>query len=268
MPNRAKHTASSIRLRSFSTIMSVMAVMSMEGCGDPCLDDGPSIGTCKNAAASGSETQATSGAESNDGTADGTADAEAGTNSGSAEGDGDPGDGDDGDGDGDPGDGDTGDDDPGDGDGDDPCHNGMHDPGETGVDCGGVCVWVNPLNEDDVEGQCNEGDPCDEIEDCVAGECSDAGICNVCPDERPPEFDPMDLGYNDCQSCLLTNCCDAVISCFQNIEKCVCWFNCVEHTGATQTCMDQCGNGNIGGINSCMNSSCKASGNQQNCSAP
>ena len=241
------------QIKNIASLPCLLALIAtLGGCGDPCLDDGPSIGECKNTAASGSETQATNGTGTEAGTNDGTADAEAGTNDGTG----------DGDGDGDAGDGD------GDGDGDDPCQNGMMDPDETGVDCGGVCVEVNPENEDDVEGQCNEGDPCETIEDCVAGECTEEGICNVCPDEMPPEFDPMDLGYNECQSCLLSNCCDAVIACFADIPKCVCWFNCVENTGATQTCMDQCGNGNIGGINSCMNNACKADGDLLNCAVP
>jgi hypothetical protein len=222
------------------------------GCGDPCLDDGPQVGAaqCKTAA-SGSETASSTAGTAESGSAEGNS-AEAGTAEG---GDGD------GDGDGDSGDGD------GDGDGDaELCENGMQDPGETGIDCGGICVLINPANENDIEGQCGEGDLCDLDTDCQAGFC-DEGMCNLCPDD-PPEFDPQDLGYNECQSCLLTQCCMDVMECFENIEKCVCWFNCVSSTGDTQLCMDECGNGNIGTINSCMNSQCGADGVSLNCDLP
>jgi hypothetical protein len=224
------------------------------GCGDPCLDDGPSTKQCKNAA-SGSETATT--AES--GTAEGNSAEGNSAEGNSAEGTGD--------GDGDPGDGDG--DATGDGDGDgggELCENGMQDPGETGIDCGGDCVLINPNNPNDIEGQCGEGDLCDIDTDCSAGFC-DEGMCNLCPDD-PPEFDPIDLGYNECQSCLLSSCCEDVLACFEDIEKCVCWFNCVSSTGDTQMCMDECGNGNIGTINSCMNSQCGADGSSLNCEAP
>jgi hypothetical protein len=240
----------------------ILPLLMIVGCGDPCLDDGPPTSECKNAA-SGSET-ASSAASAETGTAEGSS-AEASSADGTGDGDGDgntgDGDGDTGDGDGDTGDGDG---EPGDGDGDgDPCENGRQDPNETGIDCGGDCVEINPENENDIEGQCNEGDLCSLDIDCTAGFC-DEGLCNVCPDD-PPEFDPIELGYNECQSCLLTNCCEAVLDCFENIEKCVCWFNCVSSTGDTQTCMDECGNGNIGTINSCMNSECKADDVSLNC---
>jgi hypothetical protein len=219
------------------------------GCGDPCLDDGPSNAQCKNAA-SGSETASSTAESAESGTAEGT-EAEGGTAEGTGDGDGDSGD----------GDGDTAE---GDGDGDAGlCENGEQDPGETGVDCGGVCVWINPANENDIEGQCDEGDLCDLDIDCTAGLC-DEGMCNLCPGD-PPEFDPEQLGYNECQSCLLSNCCVDVMECFENIEKCVCWFNCVSGTGDTQMCMNECGNGNIGTINSCMNSQCSADANGLNC---
>jgi hypothetical protein len=225
------------------------------GCGDPCLDDGPPTGQCKNVA-SGSESATTAETSAEGNSAEGNS-AEGNSAEGTGDGDGDPGDGD---GDGDPGDGDA---DPGDGDGDDPCQNGMQDPNETGIDCGGDCVFINPENLNDIEGQCGEADPCELDIDCTAGFC-DEGMCNLCPGD-PPEFDPIDLGYNECQSCLLSNCCEAVVTCFENIEKCVCWFNCVSSTGDTQQCMDECGNGNIGTINSCMNSQCKADGMSLNC---
>jgi hypothetical protein len=221
------------------------------GCGDPCLDDGPPTSQCKNVA-SGSETATTAeGGTAEGGTAEGGT-AEGGTAEGEGDGDGEPGDGD---GDGEPGD--------GDGDPGDLCENGLKDPNETGIDCGGDCVLINPNNENDIEGQCDEADLCELDIDCTAGFC-DEGMCNLCPDD-PPEFDPIDLGYNECQSCLLSNCCAAVMECFDNIPKCVCWFNCVSSTGDTQQCMEECGNGNIGTINSCMNSECKADANSLNC---
>jgi hypothetical protein len=244
--------------RVFETIKTIAPLILLAtldvGCGDPCLDDGPQTGQCKNAASGGSET-ATGAETAETGTADGM-DAEAGTNDGTG----------DGDGDGDSGDGD-GDGDGGDGDGDAGlCENGMQDPGETGVDCGGICVWINPANENDIEGQCGEGDLCALDIDCTAGFC-DEGMCNLCPGD-PPEFDPVDLGYNECQSCLLSSCCEDVMECFDTIEKCVCWFNCVSSTGDTQLCMDECGNGNIGTINSCMNSQCGADADSLNCDLP
>ena len=247
-------------VRPLALITPALLVL-LGGCGDPCLDDGPAKGDCKNPV--GSDDNPTT-----DTTADGTADADATADATETA---------------------TGDattdttstttdttdatdtttdtTDATTDTGGDPCANGMMDPGETDVDCGGVCVFVNPNNPNDIEGQCTDGEMCQSVEDCVAGECDDQDICNVCPG-MPPEFDPMDLGYNSCQSCLLSNCCDAVIDCFTNIEQCVCWFNCVTDTGATQQCMDECGNGNIGQINSCMNNSCKADMNSMNCAAP
>jgi hypothetical protein len=254
MQRRVIQTIQTLELARRAVPVGILTLlMSLEvGCGDPCLDDGLPTNQCKNAA-SGSET-ATTAESAESGTAEGNS-AEAGTAEGTGDGDGDPGDGD-----GDPGDGDG---DPGDGDGDDPCQNGMQDPNDTGIDCGGDCVFINPQNPNDIEGQCGEGDLCEIDTDCTAGFC-DEGMCNVCPGD-PPEFDPIDLGYNECQSCLLSNCCEDVLMCFDEIEKCVCWFNCVSSTGDTQQCMDECGNGNIGTINSCMNSQCGADGMSLNC---
>jgi hypothetical protein len=128
------------------------------------------------------------------------------------------------------------------------CSNGVFDPGETDVDCGGHCVFVNPEDRNDVEGQCNDMDMCVEDMDCVAGECSN-GQCDVCS----PQGD-----YTVCQTCLVTNCCPSVQACLADIPKCVCWFNCIGQPGATvQSCMTSCGNGNIGTINSCLNNACK-----------
>jgi hypothetical protein len=128
------------------------------------------------------------------------------------------------------------------------CENGMLDPEqETDVDCGDQCVAVNPDDPDDVEGQCNDGQTCVDDMDCVAGDCID-NQCDVC---APVE------GYSECATCLVGGCCDAVIDCLANVDKCVCWFNCISEPGSSvQACMDQCGNGNIGMIQSCVSNTC------------
>jgi hypothetical protein len=131
------------------------------------------------------------------------------------------------------------------------CSNGMVDPNETDVDCGDDCVIVNPDNMNDVEGQCNQGEMCNDPTDCVAGDCID-NACDVCAVQDQ---------YTTCQTCLVTECCLQVQECLADIPKCVCWFNCIGTMGSTvQGCMDTCGNGNIGTINACLNNSCKGPG--------
>jgi hypothetical protein len=128
------------------------------------------------------------------------------------------------------------------------CENGMLDPDqETDVDCGDECVFVNPNDMNDIEGQCNQGDACVDPMDCVAGDCIN-NQCDVCA--------PVD-GYSVCATCLVNGCCLAVQECLANVPKCVCWFNCISTPGNTvQGCMDQCGNGNIGMIQSCVSNTC------------
>jgi hypothetical protein len=127
------------------------------------------------------------------------------------------------------------------------CENMQVDPGESDVDCGGNCVEVNPDNMNDIDGQCGPGDACLDDVDCVAGNCiNDA--CDVCS--------PVD-GYSTCALCLVGGCCDAVTACLLDIPKCVCWFNCISEPGSSvQACMDECGNGNIGMIQSCISNTC------------
>ncbi len=127
------------------------------------------------------------------------------------------------------------------------CENMQLDMGETDVDCGGDCVVVNPNDMNDVEGQCGNGDACLDDVDCVAGNCiNDA--CDVCA----PQND-----YSNCALCLVGQCCDKVTACLEDIPKCVCWFNCISQPGSTvQGCMDSCGNGNIGMIQSCISNTC------------
>jgi hypothetical protein len=121
------------------------------------------------------------------------------------------------------------------------------DPGETDIDCGGDCVTVDPNNMNDIEGQCGQGGVCLDDVDCVAGNCVD-DACDVCS--------PVD-GYSACALCLIGGCCDAVTTCLADIPKCVCWFNCIDEPGSSvQACMDECGNGNIGMIQSCISNNC------------
>jgi hypothetical protein len=128
------------------------------------------------------------------------------------------------------------------------CENGQLDPNEeTDVDCGNMCVEVNPNDMDDIDGQCGEGETCVEDFDCVAGQCTN-GACDVCA---------VVDGYSECATCLVTGCCGAVQACLADVPKCVCWFNCISEPGSTvQGCMDQCGNGNIGTIQSCVSNTC------------
>jgi hypothetical protein len=127
------------------------------------------------------------------------------------------------------------------------CENMQLDQGESDVDCGGDCVVVDPNNMNDIEGQCGPGDACLDDVDCVAGNCI-ADACDVC---SPVE------GYSDCALCLVGGCCDAVTACLLDVPKCVCWFNCISEPGSTvQACMNECGNGNIGMIQSCVSNTC------------
>ena len=166
------------------------------------------------------------------GSADAETDAEAGSADADTTGDGD------GDTTGD-GDGDTA----GDGDGDTglppECSNGMMDPGETDVDCGGICG-----------DNCDDGDDCLEDTDCINAMCVE-GVCG------DPVCDPD--GSNTCQGCLQQQCCQSIVECMED-PACVCWFECIQHNNDFMPCKESCMVGNVGTITSCANSQCNYEG--------
>jgi hypothetical protein len=127
----------------------------------------------------------------------------------------------------------------------DPCGDMMQNNDETDVDCGQSCVADpnDPLNPD---GKCDNGDGCLVDSDCVSNACDpNTLLCvDVCMNM---EEDLAEVG----------GCCDAVTACLADVPKCVCWFNCISEPGSTvQACMDDCGNGNIGMIQSCVSNTC------------
>jgi hypothetical protein len=54
------------------------------------------------------------------------------------------------------------------------CSDGLESPGETGVDCGGVCVSSGKL--------CPVGSGCNNDTDCTSAAC---GVSNTCAGEYP-----------------------------------------------------------------------------------
>jgi hypothetical protein len=65
----------------------------------------------------------------------------------------------------------------------DPCTNGVKDPGETDVDCGGTC------------GRCDIGKTCTVRNDCKSARC--VGTCQACLDNSEPQCG-LDTGGGAC----------------------------------------------------------------------
>jgi hypothetical protein len=145
-----------VHSRRLLSLAALVGLLSFTGCGDPCLDDGAGKGgKCTNPPPNTTETSATAsgtGSETASGTATETAEA------GTAEA----------------------------GDG---CMNGMADPDETDVDCGGVCVDPNTG-----EGACDNGQLCELGVDCISGFC-DNGTC--APEPEGCANMTMDPGETD-----------------------------------------------------------------------
>jgi alpha-tubulin suppressor-like RCC1 family protein len=75
----------------------------------------------------------------------------------------------------------------------DPCNNGVKDPGETDVDCGGSCLAYGL--------GCAEGKACGANADCASGDCF-AGVCVSCRDRvKDGTETDIDCGGSICPKC-------------------------------------------------------------------
>jgi hypothetical protein len=118
---------------------------------------------------------------------------------------------------------------------DDVCNNGIADPAETDIDCGGeLCA------------PCDEGLDCIEDDDCASGVC-DLGTCVSCDDEieNGGETD-LDCGGEDCGPCNDTQGCAADTDCLSGrceAGVCTSCFDGIQNGGET---FIDCGGGGCG----------------------
>lgn len=118
---------------------------------------------------------------------------------------------------------------------DDVCNNGIADPAETDVDCGGeLCA------------PCDEGFDCIADEDCASGVC-DFGTCVSCADgiENGRETD-LDCGGSNCGPCNDTQGCSVGTDCLSGrceADVCTSCFDGVQNGGET---FIDCGAGGCG----------------------
>lgn len=115
------------------------------------------------------------------------------------------------------------------------CRNGIADPAETDVDCGG-----------DICGPCDDGLDCTIDDDCESGIC-DFGICVSCADgiENGGETD-LDCGGADCGPCNDTRTCNVGTDCLSGrceAGRCTSCFDGIQNGGET---FIDCGGGGCG----------------------
>ena len=127
------------------------------------------------------------------------------------------------------------------------CENGVLDPGEASVDCGGTC----PL--------CADGTACTEASACASGACT-GGFCTApaCDDEaRNGDETDVDCG-GSCPSCAVGESCVAGADCVTGV--------CTRDECAAMTCIDGVQNGDETGVD--CGGSCPPCAPGQRCLIP
>ncbi|MEM6290118.1 MAG: hypothetical protein AAGA54_02600 [Myxococcota bacterium] len=116
--------------------------------------------------------------------------------------------------------------------GGDSCANGVLDPDETDVDCGGACSQ-----------KCGTGDGCGDGDDCQSGACSEEGTCEPeggdasCDNGvRDGDETDVDCGGDTCSGCNDGDTCEDGDDCASG--------TCADDVCVTPTCRDGVQNGN------------------------